>query len=284
MTPFLLQVLNGVAFGMLLFLLAAGLSLIFGSMKILNLTHGSYYLLGGYIGYSVVRATGSFVLAAVAACIIVGVLGILMERFFLRRFHQDELPQALLTFGFVFIFADVCFLLWGGNPLTLPKPAPLTRSIDLGVTLFPTYRVFLIAIGAVIAALLWWFLDRTRLGAMVRAGVDDEETTRAIGINVSALFMGVYGTGAALAALGGVLGGALVGVYPGADFEVLLLGFVVVIVGGLGSLRGALVGALFVGLADNFGKAYFPELAPFSMFLPMVLILTLRPNGLFGRQ
>jgi branched-chain amino acid transport system permease protein len=143
--------------------------------------------------------------------------------------------------------------------------------------------MFLIAIGAVVAAVLWWFLERTRLGAMVRAGVDDEETTRAIGINVSALFMAVYGTGAALAALGGVLGGALVGVYPGADFEVLLLGFVVVIVGGLGSLRGALLGALFVGLVDNFGKAYFPELAPFSMFLPMVLVLTLRPNGLFGR-
>jgi branched-chain amino acid transport system permease protein len=165
----------------------------------------------------------------------------------------------------------------------LPKPAPLARSVDLGVTLFPTYRLFLIATGAVIAAALWWFLERTSLGAMVRAGVDDEETTRAIGINVSALFMAVYGTGEALAALGGVLGGALVGVYPGADFEVLLLGFVVVIVGGLGSLRGALIGALFVGLVDNFGKAYFPELAPFSMFLPMVLILTLRPNGLFGR-
>jgi branched-chain amino acid transport system permease protein len=233
MAPFLLQVLNGIAFGMLLFLLAAGLTLIFGSMKILNLAHGSYYLFGGYIGYSVVSATGSFVAAVVVACIAVAVLGIIMERYFLRYFHQDDLPQTLLTFGFLFVIADVCFLLWGGNPLTLPKPVPLARSI---------------------------------------------------GVNVSALFMAVYGVGAALAALGGVLGGALVGLYPGADFEVLLLSFVVVIVGGLGSLTGALFGALLVGLVDNFGKAYFPELAPFSMFVPMVLILTLRPNGLFGRQ
>jgi branched-chain amino acid transport system permease protein len=283
MAPFLLQVLNGIAFGMLLFLLAAGLSLIFGSMKILNLTHGSYYLLGGYIGYSVVNATGSFLAAVVVACAVVALLGIVMERFFLRHFHQDDLPQTLLTFGFLFILADVCFLLWGGNPLTLPKPEFLARSIDLGIIHFPSYRLFLIGVGLVIAVLLWWFQERTRFGAMLRAGVDDEETSRAIGVNVSALFMAVYGAGAALAALGGVLGGALVGVYPGADFEVLLLGFVVVIVGGLGSLRGALFGALFVGLIDNFGKAYFPELAPFSMFVPMVLILTLRPNGLFGR-
>ena len=248
------------------------------------MTHGSYYLLGGYIGYSVVNVTGSFVAAAVVACVVVAVLGIVMERYFLRHFHQDDLPQTLLTFGFLFILADVCFLLWGGNPLTLPKPALLAHSIDLGITQFPTYRLFLIVLGVVIAILLWWFQERTRLGAMLRAGVDDEETTRAIGVNVSALFMAVYGVGAALEALGGVLGGALVGVYPGADFEVLLLGFVVVIVGGLGSLTGALLGALFVGLVDNFGKAYFPEFAPFSMFVPMVLILTLRPNGLFGRQ
>lgn len=284
MATFLLQVLNGVAFGMLLFLLAAGLTLIFGSMKILNLTHGSYYLFGGYVGYTVVRLTGSFALAAVVAAMAIALLGIVMERFFLRRFHQDDLPQTLLTFGFVFIIADVCFLLWGGNPLTLPKPLPLARSVDLGVTAFPTYRLFLIVLGAVIAAVLWWFQEKTRVGAMLRAGVDDEETTRAMGINVSAMFMAVYGVGAALAGIGGVLGGALVGLYPGADFEVLLLSFVVVIVGGLGSLTGALVGALFVGIVDNFGKAYFPELAPFSMFVPMVLVLTLRPNGLFGRQ
>ena len=214
MAPFLLQVLNGIAFGMLLFLLAAGLTLIFGSMKILNLAHGSYYLFGGYIGYSVVNATGSFVAAAVAACIAIAVLGIVMERYFLRHFHQDDLPQTLLTFGFLFVIADVCFLLWGGNPLTLPKPVPLARSIDLGVTHFPTYRLFLIVLGLAVAAVLWWFQERTRVGAMLRASVDDEETTRAIGVNVSALFMAVYGVGAALAALGGVLGGALVRAVP----------------------------------------------------------------------
>jgi branched-chain amino acid transport system permease protein len=284
MSVWAVHTLNGVSFGMLLFLLAAGLSLIYGLMKILNLTHGSYYLLAGYIGLAVVQASGSFVLAVAAACAAVTLIGAAMERLFLRRFHLDELAQTLLTFGFLFIFADLALWIWGGNPQTLPRPAWLVGSVEIGERLYPIYRLFLIAVGLAVGAGLWWFQERTRLGAMLRAGVDDQEIARALGINVSLLFTGIFALGAFLAALGGVLGGPLLGVYPGADFEVLLLAFVVVIVGGLGSLKGALVGGLLVGLLDNFGKVFFPELAMFTIFVPMAVILALRPTGLFGRE
>jgi branched-chain amino acid transport system permease protein len=203
---------------------------------------------------------------------------------FLRRFHLDELAQTLLTFGFLFVFADIALWIWGGNPQTLPKPAWLSGSIGLGDRVYPTYRLFLIAFGVAVGGALWWFQERTRVGAMLRAGVDDQEIARGLGINVSLLFTLIFALGAFLAALGGVLGGPLIGVYPGADFEVLLLAFVVVIVGGLGSLKGALVGGLLVGLLDNFGKAFFPELAMFTIFAPMAAILAIRPTGLFGRE
>jgi branched-chain amino acid transport system permease protein len=279
-----IQTLNGISFGMLLFLLAAGLSLIYGLLKILNLTHGSFYLFGGYIGLAVVHLTGSLILAVIAGSLSMALLGVLMERFLLRRFHLQELPQTLITFGFLFILSDLAIVIWGGNPQTMPKPAGLRESIEIGSFLYPSYRLFIIGFGLAVAAFLWWLQDGTRVGAMIRAGVDDEETARALGINVSLLFTLVFALGAFLAALGGVVGGPMLGVYPGADFEVMLLGFVVVIIGGLGSLKGALVGGLIVGLLDNFGKVFFPELALFTIFAPMVLILALRPAGLFGQE
>jgi branched-chain amino acid transport system permease protein len=283
MNSLAIQTLNGISFGALLFLLAAGLSLIYGLMKVLNLAHGSFYLLAGYIGVSVVRATGSFLLAIAAATIVIVAIGVVMERVFLRRFHLAELPQTLLTFGFVFIFADLALTIWGGNPLMVNKPAWFATSISLGPQLYPSYRLLLIAVGVVIAGLLWWLQEHTRIGAMLRAGVDDQEMTAALGVNVSLLFTGVFALGAFLAALGGVLGAPILGVYPGADFDVLLLGFVVVIVGGLGSLKGAFFGSMLVGLIDTYGKAYFPDFALFSIFVPMVLVLAIRPTGLFGR-
>jgi branched-chain amino acid transport system permease protein len=284
MTFWVVQTLNGISFGMLLFLLAAGLSLIYGLMKILNLTHGSFYLLGGYIGLTVVHLTGSLLLAVLIGSLSIALLGAVMERFLLRRFHLQELPQTLLTFGFLFIFSDLAIVIWGGNPQTMPRPALLSESIQIGPFLYPSYRLFIIFFGLGIAALLWWLQDGTRIGAMLRAGVDDEETARALGINVSLLFTLVFALGAFLAALGGVMGGPIMGVYPGADFEVMLLGFVVVIIGGLGSLKGALVGGLIVGLLDNFGKVFFPEFSLFTIFAPMALILAVRPAGLFGRE
>jgi branched-chain amino acid transport system permease protein len=284
MNFWLIQTLNGISFGMLLFLLAAGLSLIFGLMKVLNLTHGSFYLLGGYVGLTVLHLSGSFVLAVLLGSLAVAAVGVIMERFFLRRLHLQELPQALLTFGFLFIFSDLATVIWGTNPQTIPKPAIFSGALQLGGFFYPSYRLFIIVLGLSIAAVLWWLQDGTRLGAMLRASVDDEEVARALGINVSLLFTLVFGFGAFLAALGGVMGGPIVGVYPGADFDVMLLGFVVVIIGGLGSLKGALIGGLAVGLLDNFGKVFFPELALFTIFAPMAIILALRPVGLFGRE
>ena len=284
MTFWAIQTLNGVSFGMLLFLLAAGLSLIFGLMKILNLAHGSYYALGTYVALSVVGWTGSFLLAAVAGTATVVVLGILMERVFLRRLPREELPQALLTFGFLLIVGDVSLWIWGGTPQTLPKPEVFARSVRLGPLIFPSYRLFVIAVGVVVGLALWFLQERTRLGAMLRAAIDDADIARATGINVSLLSTGLFAFGAALAALGGIIGGPLLGVYPGADFEILLLAFVVVIIGGLGSLKGAFFGGLLVGLLDNFGKALFPQAAMFTIFAPMAIILAVRPSGLFGAR
>jgi branched-chain amino acid transport system permease protein len=284
MNFWLIQTLNGISFGMLLFLLAAGLSLIFGLMRVLNLTHGSFYLLGGYVGLTILHLSGSFVLAVLVGSLSIALLGVVMERFFLRRLHLQELPQALLTFGFLFIFSDLATVVWGTNPQTIPKPPLLSGALQLGGFFYPYYRLFIIGVGLIIAAALWWLQDGTRLGAMLRASVDDEEVARALGINVSLLFPLVFGFGAFLAALGGVMGGPIVGIYPGADFDVMLLGFVVVIIGGLGSLKGALIGGLAVGLLDNFGKVFFPELALFTIFAPMAVILALRPAGLFGRE
>jgi branched-chain amino acid transport system permease protein len=277
-----LQLLNGLSFGMLLFLLAAGLSLIHGLMRILNLAHGSYYVLGAYVALSVVHVTENLAVATLAGVAVVTALGVAMERVFLRRVPHDELPQALLTFGFLLIFGDIALWTWGGTPQSLPKPEMLAASVRLGPVMFPSYRLFVLVVGAAVGITLWLLQERTKLGAMVRAAIDDAEIARATGINVSRLNTGVFAVGAALAALGGIMAGPVLGVYPGADFEVLLLAFVVVIIGGLGSLKGAFVGGLLVGCLDNFGKALFPEFALFTIFAPMAFILAVRPTGLFG--
>jgi branched-chain amino acid transport system permease protein len=278
-----IQTFNGLSYGALLFLLASGLSLIFGVMRIVNLAHGSYFLLGGYVGLSIVWRTGSFALALLGGGLAIALVGVAMERLFLQRLHGQVLGQVLMTMGFALIFQDLALLIWGGDPYSLPAPAWLVGSLRAGTLVFPVYRLFVIAVAVAIAVALWLFLERTRAGAVIRAAVDDEEMARGVGINVAGVSMGVFGLGAFLAALGGVVGGAFIGVYPGSDFEILPYAFVVVIVGGLGSLQGAIVGSLLVGLLDNFGKALFPELSYFTLFAPMAVILALRPTGLFGR-
>jgi len=277
------QAFNGISYGALLFLLASGLSLIFGVMRIVNLAHGSYFMLGGYVGLSVVWRTGSFLAALVAGAVAIALIGIGMERLFLRRLPGQTLGQVLMTVGFALMFQDVALLVWGGDPYTIPVPAALQGIVTAGTLRFPAYRIFIIAVAILVGAGLWVVLDRTRAGAMIRAAVDDREMAQGVGIRVPVVSLGVFALGAALAALGGVIGGGFLGVYPGADFEVLPYAFVVVIVGGLGSLPGAMVGSLLVGLLDNFGKALFPELSYFTLFAPMALILALRPTGLFGR-
>jgi len=277
------QILNGISLGMLLFLLGAGLSLVFGLMRIVNLTHGSFYLLGAYVGFTVIGRTGSFLLALLVVPFGIAGLGLLMHRFLLRRFQGAELSQVLLTFGALFVFADVSLWSWGGYSQVLAKPEFLAGSFTVGTIVYPAYRIFVIVTGVAIALLFWYVLERTTLGNMIRAGVDDEEMVRGLGINTPRLFTAVFALGAFLAALSGIIGGPLVGAYPGADFDVLLLALVVVIIGGLGSIGGAFVGSLVVGLIDTFGRALVPELAMFTVFAPMAIILALRPRGLFGK-
>jgi branched-chain amino acid transport system permease protein len=277
------QSFNGLSYGALLFLLASGLSLIFGVMRVVNLAHGSYFMLGGYVGLSVAWRTGSYVLALIAGALVMALVGILMERVFLRRLPGQTLGQVLMTIGFALIFQDLALLIWGGDPYSLRPPAALGGVVTAGPGRFPVYRIFIVIIAVVVGAGLWLALDRTRVGAMIRAAVDDPEMAQGIGIRVPRISLGVFALGAALAAFGGVVGAGFLGVYPGLDFEILPYAFVVVIVGGLGSLPGAMVGSLLVGLLDNFGKALFPELSYFTLFAPMALILALKPTGLFGR-
>jgi branched-chain amino acid transport system permease protein len=279
----LIQTFNGISYGALLFLVGSGLSLIFGVMRIVNLSHGAYFLWGGYIAISVIGATNSWALSLPLAALALGLIGLVMERVFLRPLGFDPLRQVLLTVGFAYLFQQGALDIWGGNNLEINPPDALTHSIVVGGLYLPLYRLFMIAMAVVIGVALWLAIEKTRLGAKVRATVDDAQMARGVGIDTNRISMIIFALGAFLAALGGVIGGAFLGVYPGLDFEMLPLAFAVVIIGGMGSLGGAAVGALLVGLADNFGKALFPELAYFTLYAPMVLILAIKPTGLFGR-
>jgi branched-chain amino acid transport system permease protein len=279
-----IQTFNGVSYGALLFLLASGLSLIFGVMRIVNLAHGSFFLLGGYVALTVIWTTGSWLLALPAAALAIAGVGLLMERVFLRPLGFDPLRQVLLSVGFAYLFQQAALDIWGGDNLDIVPPAVLKESAVVGGFYFPMYRVFMIGMALVVGLVLWLVMERTRMGAMVRATVDDSEMARGMGINTSRVSMFIFALGAFLAGLGGVIGGAFLGVYPGLDFVILPIAFAVVIIGGMGSLGGAAVGSLLVGLADNFGKALFPEISYFTLYAPMVLILALKPTGLFGRE
>ena len=344
MSFWLIQAFNGISYGALLFLLGSGLSLIFGVMRIVNLSHGSYFLLGGYVALSVIWTTGSWVLSIPVAALAIAAVGLIMERLFLRSaglellrnalisiavgvlfalaisaewpqlvgggviqvavigiiaavptyfllnrvstvpIDTDVLRQVLLTVGFAFLFQQAALDIWTGNNFDIFPPDPLTKSLQVGGLYLPAYRVFMIGTAVVIGIVLWLAMEKTRMGAMVRATVDDAQMARGVGIDTSRISMFIFGLGAFLAALGGVIGGAFLGIYPGLDFEILPLAFAVVIIGGMGSLGGAAIGALLVGLADNFGKALFPEISYFTLYAPMALILAVKPTGLFGRE
>jgi branched-chain amino acid transport system permease protein len=283
MSFWLLQTLNSLALGGLFFLLAAGFSLIFGLMRIANLAHGAWFMLGAYVGLSVLRAGGGFALAVLAGGAAVLVLGVAMERLLLRRIAGRPLSQVLVTLGIAFIVSDTCLLVWTGDPIPLPVPDALRGSVRVGGVAFPTYRLAVAGIAVASAVGLWLLVERTRLGAMIRAGVDDRQMARGIGLPVSRLFTGVFCLGAALAGMGGVLGGPILSVYPGLDTDMLPLALVVVILGGVGSVPGAIVGSFVVGFVYTFGQALLPDLAYVVLFLPMVAVLAVRPRGLFGR-
>ena len=279
---------NSITFGGLLFLLSAGFSLIFGLMRIPNLTHGSLFMVGAYVGVTFVLGLHGFKLnfwlAAILATLTVAALGALAERLLLRRLPGDQLAQVLVTLGLSFMAADVCLMIWGGDPISVPTPPELQGFARFGVMVFPAYRLAIIVIAIVFAIGLWLLLDRTRLGAMIRAGVDDPDMARVVGIRVSQLFTIVFALGAGLAAFAGIIGGPILSVYPGLDQDMLPLALVVVILGGTGSLLGSFVGSIIVGFIYNFGQALLPELAYFVLFFPMLLVLLLRPQGLFGRH
>src|SRR5436190_2498982 len=277
------QLLNGLVYGVLLFLMAAGLSLIFGLMNVVSLAHGSFFMLGAFVGLSIVQSTGSFWLALLLAPVPITILGVAMELLFLRPLYKrGHMDQVLLTFGFTFIFFDLVQTLWGRVVLRLPAPEALQGSVQIGLGVFSAYRLFLIGLGFTISLLLWLILERSRIGAMVRAGVDNAAMAAGLGANIPALFTGIFAFGVALAALGGIAAAPVLGLYPGMDSEILIPAFIVIVIGGMGSLRGAFAGSLLIGIADTFGKAYFQSIALFLIYLAMLLVLLVRPQGLFG--
>jgi len=280
----LLLAVNSITLGGLLFLLSAGFSLIFGLMRIPNLTHGSFFMLGAYLSTSLIARGLDFWTAAILSGLGVAVFGGIVERLILRRLPGAELAQVLVTLGLSFMVADVCLMVWTGDPIRIDTPSALRGTTSVLGLDFPRYRLAVSLVAVVFAAGLWALLERTRLGAMIHAGVDDPSMARVVGIRVSRLFTIVFCLGAWLAGFAGVIGGPILSVYPGLDAEMLPLALVVVILGGSGSLLGSFVGSFIVGFLYNFGQAMFPELAYVVLFLPMLIVLVVRPRGLFGRQ
>jgi branched-chain amino acid transport system permease protein len=280
----IIQTLNSLALGGLLFLLAAGFSLIFGLMRIPNLTHGALFMLGAYVGVTVLRIVPNLWLAALLGGLAVALFGGLLERLILRRLAGNALGQVLVTLGVSFIIADFCLIAWGGDPIPLAAPASLQRPLILGSVAFPLYRLVVLGIAIAVALGLHALMEWTRLGAMIRAGVDDMPMARAVGIPVSRLFSFVFCLGAALAGAGGVIAGPIMSAYRGLDTDMLPLALIVVILGGVGSLLGAFLGSFIIAVIYTFGSVLLPDLAYVILFLPMIAVIAYRPRGLFGRQ
>lgn len=283
-TSVLFQTMNGLSFAGLLFLVASGFTLTFGLMNIINLAHGGFYLVGGYIGLTTILVTGNFLVGLTAAALAIAVMGFFTERILLRPLRGQPDPEVLLTVGVVLVLGDMSLAIWGGDPRTVPVPGFLRGSFDLGAIIYPKFRLFVVVLAILVGLILWYIERRTRIGAIVRAGVDDREMIAALGININRAFTGMFIFGAFLAGLAGVIGGAFLGLTPGTEIEILLFALVVIIIGGLGSLPGAAIGAVLVGLIDSFGRALIPELSFFTLFAPMAIVLVLRPRGLMGRR
>jgi branched-chain amino acid transport system permease protein len=281
----IIQGLNSLSLGGLLFLLSSGFSLIFGLMRLANLTHGAFFMLGAYFGASALRSYEGLNIwvTALGAGLAVAALGGLFERLVLTRLKTNPLGQVLVTLGMSFIISDACLVLWGGDPIPIPTPAGLQAPTRVFGFVFPTYRLVLVGFAVATAIALYLLLERTRVGAMIRAGVDDMQMARAIGIPVAKLFTLVFCLGAGIAGAGGVLGGPILSAYPGLDGDMLPLALIVVILGGIGSLLGAFIGSFVIGFIYTFGTALFPELAYIILFLPMIFVIAFRPQGLFGR-
>lgn len=284
MTRYALITLNGVSFAGLLFLVASGFTLVFSLMRVLNLAHGAFYLWGGYLGLAVVARTDNFWLAMIVAGLLVAIGGAVAERYLFRRVAGEPLKEILLTLGLAFILADLALVFFGGYPSFMQAPEMLRGGMELFGVGVPKFRVAIIVGAAIVAAVLWWLLSRTRIGATIRAGADHREMLASLGVNVRLVYTAMFVFGAFLAGASGVVGGVFLGVTPGNDAEMLLFALVVIVVGGLGSLKGAVVGSLVVGILYSFGSSLFPEFLYFLVFGPMLLILVLRPQGLVGSK
>jgi branched-chain amino acid transport system permease protein len=281
----LITLLDGVSFGMILFLIAAGLSLIMGVMGILNLAHGALFMLGGYIGWTVtVDAGGSFWLGLLAAAVAITLIGVVLERGLLRRMQGQLDNQVLATLGILFIITNICIWIWTAEAKPPYIPSLFQGSLSIAGDGYPKSRIALIVIAAVIAFVLWWIQDRTRLGTMVRAGMDDRATAASLGVNVSLVSMIVFALGSFVVGASGVLGQQLVGVQPENGMTMLLLALIVLIVGGIGTIQGALVGALAVGIIRSFGLQLFPEFELLLVYGAVIIVLVVRPSGLLGRK
>ena len=277
--------LNGLAFSMLLFLMAAGLSLIFGFMNILNFAHGSFFMLGAYIGLSVVQQTGNFWLAVVAAAVAVALIGLIVERTLLSRvYSRRHMDQAILSIGLSYMIADATQSIWGSAIQSVDPPGLLDGVFDLFGRPFPTYRVAVIFFGLMIALALWASISHTRIGAIIRAGTTDREMVSGLGINVGLVFSFVLAVGVGLAGAGGILGAPILGVFPGMDVDTFVRTLVVVVVGGLGTLEGAFVGAIAIGMLQTIGITLFPQLAIVLSYALMAVVLLVKPAGLVGRR
>ncbi|SDI93771.1 branched-chain amino acid ABC transporter permease [Billgrantia gudaonensis] len=283
MNTFYFLTLNGLTMAALLFIMASGLTLAFGLMRVVNLAHGAFYLLGGYVGVQVIDKTGSLALGILTGGGIALVGGLLMERFLLQRVRGLDLSEALLTIAVGLVIADALLVVYGGKPVSLPLPRELRAPVDLGVMMYPFFRVLIMAFAVMLGIALWLVMTYTRIGAAIRAGVDDRETAMAQGINVSRLFGGVFAVASFLAGVAGVIGTSYMSLNQGLDVRVLMLSLVVIIIGGMGSLKGAAIGALITGMVSSFATGYLPQFALFFLFLPMTLILVFRPQGLYGR-
>ena len=285
MKLFILTILNGFTLAALYFLVASGFTLVFGLMRNVNLAHGSLYLLGAYIGFSILELTGSWILAVAAGFLSMAIMGLLLQVCIFRRIEGQDLRQTLVSLGISIILADLMLAIWGGTTYQFEIPEVLYGVTRLPlVRVYTTYRLFILGVALVIGLALWYFLTRTQVGMKIRAGVDDKDMLAATGVNVHRLFAIVFAIGAGLAGLAGVVGGSALSIAPGEDVRYLLASLVVVIVGGMGSVGGAALGALLIGLAEQFGLAYSPTYGVVYTFIIMVATLAFRPQGFLGRK
>ena len=280
---FLIQILNGIQYGLLLFLLASGLTLIFGIMGVINLAHGSFYMVGAYLAYWLARETGSLWLALPIGVVISIAIGVLLESALIRRLYQrDHLYQVLLTFGLILIFEELRSILFGNDVHGVPIPPALNFSIPLTETLsYPVYRLFISGVCLAVAAALYFVIQKTRIGMMVRAGNSNREMAQVLGVNIPLLYTLVFAFGVALAAFAGMIAAPVSSVFPGMGNQILIICFVVVVIGGIGSIKGAMVAALLIGIADTLGKVLLPEYSGMAVYLLMAAVLIWRPQGLF---